>query len=117
MQQCPSDNNLPHHDEGSSNWSWGAFGRINGYCGALRAYSETENETSNLHIWSTSERTKKLNQNLTKRCGQEFVTPCQKQARAETVAVMKMAPLLPNQALRGSVSQQPKKAQHSYSIA
>jgi hypothetical protein len=50
---------------------------------------------------------------LTNRCGHELVTPCQKQVRAVRVAVMKMAPRLPNQVLRGSVNQHPKTAQQS----
>jgi hypothetical protein len=47
-------------------------------------------------------------------CHQVLVNPCQKQAKAENKQVMKMVPLLPNQLLKGTVSQQPITAQHKY---
>jgi hypothetical protein len=48
-----------------------------------------------------------------KRCGQEFVTPDQKQVSQESVAVTKMAPRRPRRLFSGAVSQQPRIAQHS----
>ena len=47
-------------------------------------------------------------------CHHVLTKPCQKQARAENKQVIKMVPRRPNMLLKGTVSQQPMKAQHRY---
>jgi hypothetical protein len=106
---------LPHHDERAADGRGCAFGGVDGDGGGFGTDAEAEDEAGDLRSWiSEVEKKPEKTQGLTKRCGHEFVTPCQMQVRKEKRAVMKMVPRRPKKRLSGSVSQQLSTAQQSY---